>query len=114
MRASTSARLSGESFTISAGCCSGGATLLDGSERCPPPLEARGKESAAATFAGSFSGDGAEGSALAGATAATAEARAARRANSRRERLSGLAELGLEVSSIKNLHLRPGHDVGSL
>src|ERR1700674_5479549 len=84
MRASISAWLSGESLGRSAACggVAGGA-------------------------AGGMAWAAGVASAAAGATDATAEAMAARRANSRREIRPTLAELGLEVSSIKNLRLRP-------
>src|ERR1700738_3049440 len=96
MRASTSARLSGESLGMSAGCCGCGlAVSLEGAERRPP-------RSAAATSAWSFDRASVVASAAAGATVATAEASAARRANSRREMLGALAGLGLDVSSIKS------------
>src|ERR1700730_13136783 len=95
MRASTSARLSGESLGMSAGCCGCAIASPDGAERRPP-------RSAAAAGAWSFDRALVVASAAAGATVATAEASAARRANSRREMLGAWAGLGSDVSSIKS------------
>src|SRR5712692_9446630 len=95
IRASTSAWLSGESLGKPAGCCGGGTAAS------PDVAERRPRRSAAATCACSVDGAGGVASAAAGATEAIAEASAARRANSRREMLPDLVELGLEVWSIK-------------
>src|SRR5258705_11120671 len=77
MRDSASAWLSGESLGMSAGCCTGRATVPDGSEK-----RAR-KGAASATFACSFDGVAGVARAAAGAPEVTAEAREGRFANSR-------------------------------
>src|SRR5882762_1931249 len=107
MRDSASAWLSGESLGMSAGCCAGRATVLDGSEKRPR------KGAASATFACSFDGVAGVARAAAGATEATAEARAARFANSRRLIGLALSLLSLGASSIKVSVVLTGRDLGA-